>query len=836
MVTDLTAEGFIAAEELRNLFDQASSESAVIRDRLSSDGTQWIFNPPHSPHLGGKWEAAVKSTKHHLRRTITTSTLTYEEFTTLLIQVEAILNSRPLCPLTNDPQDTSALTPGHLIIGEPLMTVPEPSLQQITTDRLNRWQIITQRIQNFWEHWERECIHRYQQIYRWRQPTNEINIGSLVLITDEREPPAKWPLARVIEIHPGQDNLTRVVTLRKGHQKMQRAIHRLVPLPINADLLEDQQTESLKLIRAYIGAFIGIPIGKVIEPHPGFGSTSFGFSTPATSIPTLFGTPVTQSTGFSATTGFGPPAATGFGVATSSTNTYSTSGSAFGFGGGSTFGTAPSSSATAFGTLGVPVTTSAVGFAGFGNFGGTATTTQAPSLFSGFGSASAASTGFGNTGFGGFGTKSTTTTATTVFGGFGGALGTSTLGNFGGPLAPPQLQQQHVSNAISEALYNAVFNCQLFNDERDNTIARWNLIQALWGTGKAYYSANAIPIELTQENPLCRFKAIGYSCLPIADNNDGLVVLCFNKKEQELKDGKQQLINSITQILGNKPNLTVTVDNVKSIGEMKSQAVIYVSEKGVTGSSRKIPANELVAYLSQSIQKQQLTQMGVENIFPQVKLDPSQLKEYMENPPCSIDPRLWKQAQLDNPNAEIYIPVPMIGFQQVKYRLKCQEKETDKHRAFLDMAAERIQGLQRQHTATQAKLKEHRRTLLELQHRVLQVLVRQEITRKVGLSLQPEEEILTNRLETMHSQISAPTQFKGRISEMLSHLRMRKHVDMQSQERYSMDPIVQDDIKAYLSLQQQGMAQLIDTINTDMESLKVIKDGMADLLTGHTIS
>jgi nuclear pore complex protein Nup54 len=298
--------------------------------------------------------------------------------------------------------------------------------------------------------------------------------------------------------------------------------------------------------------------------------------------------------------------------------------------------------------------------------------------------------------------------------------------SFGTGLAQPQQgqQQQQVQqnpNTISEALYNAVFNCQLFNDERDNTMARWNLIQALWGTGKAYYSTNAPPIELNQENPLCRFKAIGYSRMPEADNNEGLVVLCFAKKEQELKDGRQQLILSLGQILGNKPNLTVTIDNLKSQGESKGQVTIFVTEKGVTGSLRKIPANELFAYLTQTMQKQQLTQIGVENIYPQVKLDPVQLKEYMDNPPCSIDPRLWKQAQLDNPNPEHYIPVPMIGFQQVKHRLKCQEEETSRHRAFLDLSAESIQGLQRQHTATQARLKEHRRTLLELQHRVLQV-------------------------------------------------------------------------------------------------------------------
>ncbi|XP_066586723.1 probable nucleoporin Nup54 [Prorops nasuta] len=544
----------------------------------------------------------------------------------------------------------------------------------------------------------------------------------------------------------------------------------------------------------------------------GFSTPAFGFSTPATSTPSLFKTPSAQVTGFgtAATPAFGTPAASGFG-----------STSATGFGTTPAFGNTTATSTTGnFGTLGTPATTSSLNFGGFGGFGTNAATTSAPTLFGGFGTANTSQPAFGtSTGFGSFGAKPAT--STTGFGAFGTGTGFGTFG--AGLTTDTKQQQQQQSNTISEALYNAVFNCQLFNDERDNTIARWNLIQALWGTGKAYYSANAPPIELNQENPLCRFKAIGYSRMPDADNNDGLVVLCYNKKEQELKNEKQQLVNHLSGVLGNKPNLTVTVDNVKSMGDNKSQVIILVSEKGITGSSRKIPANELVAFLSQA--KQQLP--GVENIFPQVKLDPKQLKEYLDNPPCSIDPRLWKQAQLDNPNPELYIPVPMIGFQQVKHRLKCQEEETARHRAFLDLAAERIQGLQRQHTATQARLKEHRRTLLELQHRVLQVLVRQEISRKVGLSMQPEEEVLTRRFEAMHSQISAPTQFKGRISEMLSQLRMRRQTDAQNQERYVMDPLAQDDIKTYLSMEQQSMAQLISTIHNDHECLKIIKDGMS---------
>lgn len=86
-----------------------------------------------------------------------------------------------------------------------------------------------------------------------------------------------------------------------------------------------------------------------------------------------------------------------------------------------------------------------------------------------------------------------------------------------------------------------------------------------------------------------------------------------------------------------------------------------------------------------------------------------------------IDPRLWKQAQLDNPNPEKYIPVPMIGFGEVRWRMKCQEQETKLHQAFLDRVAEDIAELQRRHTATVAKIAEYRRKFLDLEHRVLQV-------------------------------------------------------------------------------------------------------------------
>ncbi|XP_036148428.1 uncharacterized protein LOC118647494 [Monomorium pharaonis] len=89
----------------------------------AQDSTRWEFNSPTTP-IEGRWEAVVKSIKYHLRRTIGETLPTFEELTTLLTQIEAILNSRSLEPLSDDSDDVSAFTPGHFLIGDPLTTTP----------------------------------------------------------------------------------------------------------------------------------------------------------------------------------------------------------------------------------------------------------------------------------------------------------------------------------------------------------------------------------------------------------------------------------------------------------------------------------------------------------------------------------------------------------------------------------------------------------------------------------------------------------------------------------------------------------------------------------------
>lgn len=137
IITSNCGTNFVAADsELKKMFTASSQEWTHIANFLANDGVTWKFHPPSAPHFSGKWKPGVKSVKFHLRRIIDDVLLTYEKLTMFLVQIEAILNSRPLATLSDDLSDASALTLGHFV-GSALI-VPEPSLKEISQNRLSR--------------------------------------------------------------------------------------------------------------------------------------------------------------------------------------------------------------------------------------------------------------------------------------------------------------------------------------------------------------------------------------------------------------------------------------------------------------------------------------------------------------------------------------------------------------------------------------------------------------------------------------------------------------------------------------------------------------------------
>ncbi|XP_050307513.1 uncharacterized protein LOC126744199 [Anthonomus grandis grandis] len=197
---------------------------------------KWKFIPPNSPHWGGLWEAGIKATKTFLKKIVGDNQLSFEEFSMVLAQIEAILNSRPLCPVSSDPNDFCCLTPSHFLIGEPLTSYPERDLLSVSENRLTYWQQCIKIQQACWKRWSTEYLNRLQNRPKWFVPSKNLQINSVVLLKEDNVPPLRWNIARVLEVFWGSDNkVLRVAKIKTKDGEFIRPIAKLCPLPYDTN-------------------------------------------------------------------------------------------------------------------------------------------------------------------------------------------------------------------------------------------------------------------------------------------------------------------------------------------------------------------------------------------------------------------------------------------------------------------------------------------------------------------------------------------------------------------------------------------------------------------------
>lgn len=161
-------------------------------------------------------------------RVIGEQRLTFEEYYTVLTQVEACLNSRPLTPMSDDPTDIKTLTPAHFLIGEPINLFPDnDDYIEVPSNRLNRWELLQKITQDFWKRWHNEYLHTLLNRPKWSRVFRNFETNDMVIIKEDNLPPARWKMGRILNTLPGPDGLVRSVIIRTATGTLKRPIVKL---------------------------------------------------------------------------------------------------------------------------------------------------------------------------------------------------------------------------------------------------------------------------------------------------------------------------------------------------------------------------------------------------------------------------------------------------------------------------------------------------------------------------------------------------------------------------------------------------------------------------------
>ncbi|XP_039892096.1 uncharacterized protein LOC120736184 [Simochromis diagramma] len=201
-----------AYKELR--LDTSDSE---VRNYLKSNKCTWIFNPPHSSHMGGVWERMIGIARRILDALLlrlNPSYLTHETLVTLMAEVTAIINSRPLVSVSSDPEAPAVLTPSMLLT-QKRDTLTAPSGNFDVNDLSNKhWKRVQALADAFWKRWKTEYLTTLQTQRKWTTEKPNLQVGDVVLMKDSQVKRTEWPVGLVIKAFPSQDHRVRKVEVK----------------------------------------------------------------------------------------------------------------------------------------------------------------------------------------------------------------------------------------------------------------------------------------------------------------------------------------------------------------------------------------------------------------------------------------------------------------------------------------------------------------------------------------------------------------------------------------------------------------------------------------------
>jgi hypothetical protein len=217
-----------ASRELRRLHEESVEEYAT------NHKIKWRFIPPASPFMGGAWERLVRTVKTALGSCLTNQPLKEDVLATLLLEAEAIVNSRPLTYISSSSESPEAITPFHFILGTS-STVPWTSaLTDADLQRRCDWRKTLRLADQFWARWLREYLPTLRPRGATTNNASNLGEGDVVLIADPSLPRGLWPLGRIEKAYLGPDGAVRVVDVRTRGGLLRRPARKIIMLEADA--------------------------------------------------------------------------------------------------------------------------------------------------------------------------------------------------------------------------------------------------------------------------------------------------------------------------------------------------------------------------------------------------------------------------------------------------------------------------------------------------------------------------------------------------------------------------------------------------------------------------
>ncbi|XP_062373449.1 uncharacterized protein LOC134061706 [Sardina pilchardus] len=219
----------------RELQESFRALQAELQTQLASQKIRFLFNPPGAPHFGGCWEREIRSIKVALQVTIGAQTVTEEVLRTVLVEIEGILNSKPLGYTSSDAADPDPITPNCFIIGRRDASLPQVVYQDSEQLSRRRWRHSQLLADHFWRHFVKYYLPGLQARQKWRKDATDLQLQDVVMIVDPQLPRALWPVGKVSQVFPGVDGKVRSANVDVKGRTYTRPVARLVLLPALPD-------------------------------------------------------------------------------------------------------------------------------------------------------------------------------------------------------------------------------------------------------------------------------------------------------------------------------------------------------------------------------------------------------------------------------------------------------------------------------------------------------------------------------------------------------------------------------------------------------------------------